>query len=137
MPDEAVLDASVAAKVFIEEEGSAEASAYVLSGVRFIAPELVLIEVANVVLKRFRRGELPRMVADHVARASRTMFDELVPADKLVPRAFELAADHGLSVYDSMYVALAEARHRRLVTADARLIAKMANAKLAVETWTP
>jgi predicted nucleic acid-binding protein len=138
MPDEAqVLDASVAVKVFITEEGSEEAVAYVLSGARFIAPELVLVEVANVALKRFRRGELPRSVAERVVAASRTLFDELVPTSALVLRGFALAADHGLSAYDAMYVALADARHSRLVTADGRLIARIAEAGLAIETWTP
>jgi predicted nucleic acid-binding protein len=137
MPDEVVLDASVAAKVFIEEEGSRAAEALVLSGVRLVAPEFVLVELANVAVKRLRRGHFPRVAAERMIAASQTMFDELVPSNDLFQRAFTLACDHGLSTYDAMYVALAEARGCEMVSADLRLISRAAQAGLAVTIRAP
>jgi predicted nucleic acid-binding protein len=137
MPAEAVLDASVAAKVFVTEVGSEAAEAFVFSGVRLIAPDLVLIELANVATKRFRRGEISRAVAERMAAVARTLFDELTPASGLVVRAFALAADHGFSTYDATYIALAEQRGCELVTADKRLLARAAEARLGLAMRTP
>jgi predicted nucleic acid-binding protein len=52
-------------------------------------------------------GRLPRLGVDHVS------------LDGLLPRMWQLRA--AVSGYDAAYVALAEARHLTLVTADARL----------------
>jgi predicted nucleic acid-binding protein len=137
MPAEAVLDASVAAKVFIPEEGAERAEAFVLSGARLIAPDFVLVELANVATKRLRQGVIPRQTAERMVVAATSLFDELLPAGGLIGRAFELAADHGLSTYDATYVALAEQRRCILVTADLRLIAKIEQASLAVAVRSP
>ncbi len=137
MLDEAVLDASVAAKVFIIEADSDKAQALVLSGARMLAPDFVLIELANVAVKRLRQGVISRPAAERMIAVMRSLFDDLVPAATLTPRAFVLAADHGLSTYDAMYVALAEARSCDLVTADSRLVAKATQAGLAVNLRPP
>ena len=137
MPDEVVLDASVAIKVFLDEEGSAEARALVASGARFIAPALVMAEIANVLLKRLRRGEVTPAFAAGVLQRAPTLFDELARVESLTERAFAIAADHQLSAYDALYVALAEDRNRLLATADLRLASRIAQSRLAIATWTP
>lgn len=137
MPAEAVLDASVAAKVFVPEEGAARAEAFVMSDTPLIAPDFVLVELANVATKRLRQGLITRQMAERMVIAARSLFNELVPAAGLIGRAFELAANHGLSTYDATYVALAEQRGCALVTADLRLIAKVEQANLAVVVGPP
>lgn len=137
MPDDAVLDASVAIKVFLDEEGSAEARALVASGARFIAPALVMAEVASVLLKRLRREEITPAFAKGVIKRAPTLFDELARVESLTERAFAIAADHQLSAYDALYVALAEDRNWPLATADLRLASRIAQSRLAIATWTP
>ena len=132
MPDELVLDASVAAKVFITEPGSDAARALIATDDWVIAPDFVLAELANVAVKRLRRGDISRVVAEEMVAASRSAFDETVPAETLASRAFVLAADCGLSTYDALYVALAERRACELVTADAKLVAAVRRAGLSV-----
>jgi predicted nucleic acid-binding protein len=132
MPDELVLDASVAAKLFIAEAGSDAAAALVATAARFIAPDLVLVELANVAVKRLRSREITREVAERIIASSRSIFRELEPAANLTTRAFELASGYGISVYDAMYVALAEQRGCDLVTADAQLISRAARANLRI-----
>ncbi|MFI4975724.1 MAG: type II toxin-antitoxin system VapC family toxin [Caulobacterales bacterium] len=137
MPDEVVVDASVAAKVFITEVGSDAARSLASSGIRMLAPDLIFVELANVAVKRMRRGDISRdMAADLVASAP-GLLNEVVPATDLTARAFALACDHGISTYDAMYVALAEVRGCQLITADLRLIAKASEAGLAVELKQP
>ena len=136
MPAEVVVDASVAVKVFVTEAGSAEARALFLSGIKTVAPDLVIVELTNVAAKHVRRGDIPRLVGERMVGSVRTMFEELAPSRDLVARAFALAADHGLSTYDAAYVALAEARGCDLITADLRLISRAAQAGLPVTIRT-
>jgi predicted nucleic acid-binding protein len=137
MPDEVVLDASVAAKAFITEPGSDVARALIASNTRTVAPDFVLAELANVAVKRFRRGDISRAVAEDMVAMSRNAFDETISAEPLTVRAFALAADCGLSTYDALYVALAELRACDLVTADARLIAAVQRAGLDIVIREP
>lgn len=122
MSGEIVLDASVAAKCFFPEAGSDLANAVVLSGVRIVAPELIHAEVANVAARRAQRGETDPSVARRAIEALDELIDETCPLAPLRTRAFDLALASGLSAYDAIYVALAEARGAQLVTADARLV---------------
>jgi hypothetical protein len=47
------------------------------------------------------------------------------PIADLMPRAFAIAVAHMVTIYDSLYVALAETRDIPLVTADERLIRRL------------
>ena len=49
------------------------------------------------------------------------LLHEIFPMAPLRERAFDLAMLHGISAYDGSYLALAEMRGSRLVTADIRL----------------
>jgi predicted nucleic acid-binding protein len=137
MLDEAVLDASVAIKVFIDEEGSEAARALAFSGARFAAPEFVLAEITSVLLKRLRRGDLIRTYVETALDRARGLFDDLWPAERLTRRAFAIAADHGTSAYDALYVALAESKGCPLATADMRLVQRIKAAGLPIDFWTP
>jgi predicted nucleic acid-binding protein len=137
MPDEVVLDASVAAKAFITEPGSDAARALIASDTLVVAPDFVLAELANVAVKRLRRGDISRAVAEAMVKSSRSAFDETVSVETLTRRAFALAADHGMSTYDALYVALAEHRACALVTADAKLIAAVRRTGLGVVVKAP
>ena len=53
-----VLDASVAAKAYVEEVGSDEATAVLACEEKLLAPELIRVEVAAALCRRVRRGEL-------------------------------------------------------------------------------
>ena len=53
-----IVDASVAFKWFVEEEGSDAARAVLQAPRRLIAPELLLAQVANIAWKVERRGEI-------------------------------------------------------------------------------
>ncbi|MGI9170186.1 MAG: type II toxin-antitoxin system VapC family toxin, partial [Caulobacteraceae bacterium] len=50
------------------------------------------------------------------------ILEEIVPSYGLAQEAFNLAAEHGFSAYDGTYIALAQARRYRLLTADLRLV---------------
>jgi predicted nucleic acid-binding protein len=139
MSDEVVLDVSVAADHFFPGPGSAGARAFVRSGPRMIAPDLIFAEFASVAIKFVRRDLVPRAVArDAVARLP-LLIHEVVSLGDLAGPAYDLTAGQGFSAYDAFYLALARRRGLRLVTADAKLARRAAESGLAdhVRLLTP
>jgi predicted nucleic acid-binding protein len=121
-----VLDASVVIKWFVEEPGTAAAMELLAQDDSLIAPDLVIAEVTNVAWKHLMRGDLQHPQLAHVPEAVPRMFAELWPTVWLASRAFEIAADLRHPVYDCFYLALAEREDATLVTADRRLIGRLA-----------
>ena len=121
-----VIDASVALKWLLPEEGyGEEALAVVRAGERLIAPDLVIAEVCNGAWRSARLGRITEVQVTEIASLLPRFFDALVGAATLAPRAVAIAAALDHSVYDCLYLALAEAQEARLLTADARLVAKL------------
>jgi predicted nucleic acid-binding protein len=127
-PRRVVPDASVAVKWLVPEAGSAAALELLESAVsgaaRLVVPDLWWAEVANTLWKKTRRAPPGRLTQE---RAARTLerFLTLPVATRmhtdLLPRAFVLAVRSGITVYDAMYVALAESEDAVLITADGGL----------------
>jgi predicted nucleic acid-binding protein len=126
-----VVDASVALKWFVGEDGSDLAVGLLHRDEPLIAPELVLAEVCNAAWKSLRRGEIDRSQFEEVATDLVQVFQRLVPLARLVRRAAALARELDQPVYDCFYLALAEAEDAPLVTADRRLVAALGGSALA------
>ena len=117
-----VIDASVAIKWVIEEDGTREAIS--LRRHRLFAPELLVAECANALWKKTRRNELTRQEARFAARLLQRADVELAPMRALLEPATELAIAMDHPAYDCAYLALAESLSCDLVTADRKLGAK-------------
>jgi len=117
-----VVDASVAIKWFVEEDGSEAAEALLISPGLLIAPDLIVAEVCNAAWKAVRIGAMSSEQQDDAAARLATVLDELVPLALLARRA--VAASRALDhpAYDCFYLALAEQRDTQLITADRRLL---------------
>jgi predicted nucleic acid-binding protein len=120
-----IVDASVALKWFIEEEGSSEAVKLIATGLPRLAPDLVIPEVLNAAWKALTRGFMVREQYDALARLLPDLFQEIVPTRRLAPRAAALARELNHPAYDCFYLALAEEQNLVLVTADRRLITRV------------
>jgi len=81
--------------------------------------------VCNAAWRSARLGRIGHDQVSEIANALPRFFDTLVGAASLASRAVAIAAQLDHSVSDCLYVALAEVRHSRLVTADGRLLAKL------------
>jgi predicted nucleic acid-binding protein len=90
-----------------------------LAGSRPIAAlDLTLYEVANVGIRSWGSAARARVVAELVQTVCS---DTLVRADDIhVEQAIEIAAEHGISVYDASYAAAARRHGWTLVSTDHR-----------------
>lgn len=126
-----VVDASVAAKWLFEEELTPNARTLLGSERPLLAPDLIFAEVGNVAWKRARSGEISAEHARAAAQALPQLLSMTVPMVGLLSRALEIALTFEHPVYDCMYLALAEQREAQLVTADSRLLERLAGARWA------
>ena len=115
------VDASVAVKWLVEEEGRREALTLTAPRLKRHAPDLVLHECANVIWKKKRRGEIPsgQPFIDQIAQLPEAV--DLHPGADLVRDAARIALEVGHSVYDCFYIACAKLTDSVLVTSDRRL----------------
>ena len=115
-----VVDASVAVKWLIAEEGSDAAHRLAAGADDLHAPRLMASEIANALWRKACMGEIERRLAGALAAAVPEMpvrwsADEAVCAD-----AVRLALSLDRPVYDCVYLALAHRLGAWMVTADQR-----------------
>jgi len=123
-----VVDASVAVKWYLpelEEDLAAQAVAlldrYERKEMSFVVPDLFYTEIANAIWKAVRVGRVARAFGDRALVLLTQREFPTVPSLKLLDTAFPIAMNHGRTVYDSLYVALAVQTKTQLITADERL----------------
>jgi predicted nucleic acid-binding protein len=126
-----VVDASVAVKWLVPEAYSSEARTLLRADSALLAPDLIRAEVGNVLWKRWRRGELDAAEVDTALADFRRFPLEVHSSELLLESAWGIARETGLTVYDSLYVALAVAEMAQLVTADRRLFEALRGSALA------
>jgi predicted nucleic acid-binding protein len=121
----AVVDASVVVRWIVPEKGAPEALALLARSIEWLAPRLMLSEVASALRRKVTAGELSAGVAGQglefvlgiVARgALRLHRDEAV-----IRSALALSIAHQHKVPDCIYLALAEDTGAALATADLHL----------------
>lgn len=124
----AVVDTSVALKWYVQESDSAMARP--LLEVDLAAPDFILVELANALWKKVRRGQIARFQANaalsHLAQAVK-----LVPSALLIDEALNLGLELAHPVYDCLYLALASELRLPVVTADERFWRRLRGSRLA------
>lgn len=122
----AVLDASISVKWVLPEVDSAKAillrDEFRQGSHDFISPDVYPIEIAHALARAERRklilvGEGWRKTVDVLSSPP-----DLHAYLPLLPRAFAIASQYRIGVYDCLYVALAEREACELITADDRLV---------------
>ena len=119
-----IIDASIAVKWVVEEEGTPEALT-LLRRAKLVAPELLVAECANILWKKVQRDELSKAEALLAARLLEAAEIELSPTLSLLEAATRIAIELDHPAYDCLYLALAIVRGCRFVTADERFVTKL------------
>ncbi|MBT3202156.1 MAG: type II toxin-antitoxin system VapC family toxin [Phycisphaerales bacterium] len=117
-----VVDASVIAAAFFQEQFADNAVALLSSGRPLHAPDLMISEVASVIWKRHRRNEIDHADALGLLADFRTLPISIASSGELIESALELALRTDRTVYDCLYLALAIKTKSAMVTADKRLV---------------
>lgn len=86
-----------------------------------LAPQLILAEAANVLLRKRQRGELSVQELGELLQAVESLPIRLCEHGTLLLPACVLAEAQGLTAYDALYLALAERHGARLITCDEAL----------------
>jgi len=121
-----VVDASVIIKWYVPEDDFAAARALRVPRVRLSAPDLLFIELSNILWKIVRRGDMQparaiEIIEEIVASPFITYTNQSLARD-----AIDLAMTTDVSAYDASYVALAMRLNVQCITADQKLVQKLA-----------
>ncbi len=126
-----VVDASVAAKWFVEEENSTAALSVLSEGNRLHAPDFFLLEMDSIFWKWIRRDVITLTEAESLRETLHRYPVTFHPLTPLIEPAFAIANRTGSTVYDSVYVALAALLEGKMVTADRKLYDSLGNSPFA------
>jgi predicted nucleic acid-binding protein len=126
-----VVDASVAAKWFITEENTEDELKLLNKPYELHAPDLLYLEVDNVLCKLIRRGLLSEDEGFDIHNRLLAFPIQSYSSRALSEVAFQTAVETRCSVYDCLYLALAEALECRVVTADRKFFQALQNSTLS------
>jgi predicted nucleic acid-binding protein len=127
-----VVDASVAAKWFLQEAGRTEALALREVEPEIVAPEIIVAEILNAAWRNVRLGRIrPEEMKAIAAAPPQRYFAQLFPFAPLAAVTAEAALQLDHPVYDCFYLALAERERLDLITADDRLYRKTRRTRFA------
>ena len=129
-----VVDASVVVKWFSKFEEDVESSEKLLNShiegtLMLVSSSLVLYEVCNAL--RFN----PNFGEEEVSKAATSLLKlelELVDFAEVFESAIGLAFSQDITIYDAVYIAVSQARHIPLLTADYKLLAKIKELPLVI-----
>jgi predicted nucleic acid-binding protein len=125
-----VIDASVALQWYLPEAYSEVSRKLLDTPARLMVPGLFYAEFGNALWKRWRREELDRQEIDLTIQALGRVPFEVFPTRDLSAHAVEIALDHGCTVHDGVYLALAVLEGARMITADRKLCNAIAGSAL-------
>jgi predicted nucleic acid-binding protein len=120
-----VVDANVAVKWFIQQQGSDDARSVQAYRGPLIAPSVLIAETTNGLWRHAKRGDVEADDAKAAITALPWWFYELVEDHVLAQDALTLAIELDYAAYDCFYLALSRARSAPLVTADKRFINRL------------
>ena len=121
-----VIDTSIGVKAILQEYNSSKALQLrddFRHGIhQLFAPDLYFLEIGNVLVMAARNGkisatDLPLFYGDLIRHQP-----IILPFTSLFPRAFSIASQIRVSVYDATYLALSEREGCPLLTEDVKLI---------------
>lgn len=126
-----IVDASVVVQLFFPEEHSTAAErCFKQYAAGLEAPDLIWAETGNVLWKRRRRQELSAADAALIADKIFHLPLRICESRLVVPGALALAEQFDRTIYDCLYLALAQRSNGLMLTADRRLVNALAGTSI-------
>lgn len=125
-----VIDASVAIKWFIPEIHSDTASLISADTHALIAPDLLYAEFGNILWEKIRLKEISHVLARSILKIFAAMPIQHHSSLSCLPSALEIAHKLNVTIYDSLYLALAEQENCQMITADLKFYNNIARSPL-------
>lgn len=122
-----VIDASVAIKWFIPEIYSDVALHASRIQAPLHVPAFIQLEVGSVLAKKIRRNELTRNEGDVILKEFRQLPLQYHSDERLFHAGYALALATHQSLYDCLYLALAETIDGAVITADRKFFLTLSN----------
>ncbi len=121
-----VVDASVAAKWFLPENGTSAAQKLLSGNQKLLAPALIRLEVAGAIVRAFGEDRMSETIARDCCQIWDQMLSDqmiqLIANDELHALAIKLAFEIRHSVQDCLYLAAGKAMKADVFTADKTLV---------------
>jgi len=114
-----VIDASALVKFILKEEDWNKVADFLKAGT--ISVDLVIKETVNAIWKRVMRKEISLEEAKSMFEAMKEILNKAVIIENemdYIDEAFEISIRRNVTVYDSLYIALAKKKKLELLTAD-------------------
>jgi len=124
-----VLDASVVAKAFIQDEEHSERARNLIARDNWLSVDLLIPKCANVFWTKQMREEWTSDQAMAACDVLGSSGVELIASRRPLFRAVQIAIPLNHAAYDGFYLAAAELSDAMLVTSDRRLLNKLASIK--------
>jgi len=126
-----VLDTSVVLKWFKEEihtEIALKIKEEFINGVHeIVEPDLILYEIANAM--RYSKLFNQTLIKESLSNLIDMEMDIVIPTQEILLRAVNLSYSYEISLYDAVYIALAELINATMITADEKLYEKIKELK--------
>jgi predicted nucleic acid-binding protein len=127
---EKIVDASVILKWFLNEEDSEKAiiikNKHIQKDILLIVPDLLFLEVANTL--KYKKDNFEK-----IKNANKDLWNFQFVIQKIdesiLEKAIEISLKYNFTMYDSIYIALAQIYNTELITADEELV-RAPNVKL-------
>jgi predicted nucleic acid-binding protein len=136
--DEFVIDSSVVAKWFLNENGSDIAigirDRFATNQVGLSIPTLLLYEVMNALRYGGNMSESDLVVASK--SLSKYQFEIWRPLGSLLESSAKISLKKDLTLYDAVYVALAQRKGTRLITEDKELLGKFPRSTIPLKMFS-
>jgi len=118
-----IIDSSALVAYLLEESGFEKIRELLSEGVE--GPALLVMEASNAILEASKNKRIGREDANKAIEVMLSLIESNIKihdeAD-LVQSAFSMAADHGLTTYDSVYLALAKKLDGSLASRDRKQV---------------
>ncbi len=139
MSDHYVIDPSALMQGYVREAFTPNVLALlaqVPASVELHIPDFCLVECTNVLWKHIRHHGMPLEVAHQAMLDLSALLLTVHPASAYLPDALTIGVEQELAVYDSLYIALADATGYPLITADGRQERRAMQVGVAIKPLT-